>query len=369
MNNLLGKHPERALYLEKAEELRACLLEWLTERKSVHHYSVSQRDLLNGGRPTGNDATFISQEVPELVPGDTVAVSITMKNSGTSTWTREGQFKLGSQAPADNNFWGPERLELAAGESVVPGEEATFTFEVIVPDAEGIFHFQWQMVQEGEEWFGAKSDLKQLLSGNPGSYLDDCDQLSQWNSSSGLKLNQTEHTQGTACIEFSAAGTDEFKKVFSPPFNCRGTVADTELRFWYYVSDVTQFDSGNQVEIGSSGRPDRDEFSWQLSGLTDGWNLYHFKDKRGQQNGLSRLTCHRLVPHLPPQKRNHNHQAGCRTADRPEHWPLVYLARGRRERGWQFPVGGKYIHFGTPSARWNDLRSLAHSIGQSGHRR
>jgi arylsulfatase A-like enzyme len=285
MNNLLGNHPDRTLYLEKAEELRACLLEWLAEKKSVHHYSVSQRDLLNGGRPTGNDATFISQEVPELVPGDTVAVSITMKNSGTSTWTREGQFKLGSQAPADNTFWGPERLELAAGESVLPGEEATFTFEVFVPDTEGIFHFQWQMVQEGEEWFGAKSDLKQLLSGNPGSYMDDCDQLSQWNSSSGLKLNQTEHTQGTACIEFSAASTDEFKKVFSPPFNCRGTVADTELRFWYYVSDVTQFESSNQVEIGSSGRPDRDEFSWQLSGLTDGWNYLTLKTSEASKMG------------------------------------------------------------------------------------
>ncbi|GEM_PF-278509 len=285
MNNLLGKHPNRALYLEKAEELRSCLLEWLAEKKSVHHYSVSQRDLLNGGRPTGNDAEFISQEVPGLIPGDTVAVSITMKNSGTSIWTRDGQFKLGSQAPADNSIWGPERLYLDEGEVVEPGEEITFTFEVFVPEAEGIFHFQWQMVQEGEEWFGAKSDLKQLVSGNPGSYLDDCDKLSQWNSSSGLKLNTTDHTQGTACIEFTGGGTDEFKKVFSPPFNCRGTVADTELRFWYFVSDITQFDSGNQVEIGSAGRPDQDEFSWKLSGLSEGWNYITLKTSEANKMG------------------------------------------------------------------------------------
>ena len=95
MNNLLGTHPDRALYLEKAEELRSCLLEWLAEKNSVHHYSVSQRDLLNGGRPTGNNAEFISQEVPGLIPGDTVAVNITMKNSGTSIWTRKRTIQTG----------------------------------------------------------------------------------------------------------------------------------------------------------------------------------------------------------------------------------------------------------------------------------
>ena len=166
-----------------------------------------------------------------------------------------------------------------------PGEEKTFTFEVVVPEAEGIFHFQWQMVQEGEEWFGAKSDLKQLVSGNPGSYMDDCDKLSQWNSSSGLKLNTTDHTQGTACIEFTGGGNDEFKKVFSPPYNCRGTVADTELSFWYYVSDIAQFDSGNQVEIGSAGRPDQDEFSWKLSGLSEGWNFITLKTSEANKMG------------------------------------------------------------------------------------
>ena len=66
MNNLLGSNPDRAQYLDKAEELRACLLEWLAEKNSVHYYSVSQRDLLEGGKATGNNAAFVSQEVPEL---------------------------------------------------------------------------------------------------------------------------------------------------------------------------------------------------------------------------------------------------------------------------------------------------------------
>jgi len=121
MNNLLGSNPDRTLYEDKAEELRACLLEWLAERNSVHYYSVSKRDLMEGGTPTGNNSSFVSQDVPELSAGDTVSVSITMKNTGSSAWTHTGQFKLGSQGPVDNDTWGLTRVELGADDSIVNG--------------------------------------------------------------------------------------------------------------------------------------------------------------------------------------------------------------------------------------------------------
>ena len=63
MNNLLGSNADRYAHIEKAEELRECLLEWLAEKNSIHHYRVSKRDLLNGGKPTGNDAEFVSQKI------------------------------------------------------------------------------------------------------------------------------------------------------------------------------------------------------------------------------------------------------------------------------------------------------------------
>ncbi len=273
MNNLLGSNPNRASYMDKAEALRACLLEWLAAKNSVHYYSVSQRDLMYGGKPTGNNAAFVSQELPELIAGDTVTVSITMKNTGVTAWTNRGQFRLGSQGPADNEIWGFKRVDLTEGDSILPGAEKTFTFEITVPEADGIFIFQWQMVQDGEEWFGAKTEIKQVISGNPGAYLDACDEISNWNSSAGLSLNTVDQQQGTGCLEFSAASTDEFKKVFAKPYNSRGSVESTELKFWYYVSDVSQFESSNQVEIGSAGRADQDEYNWNLAGLSNGWNL------------------------------------------------------------------------------------------------
>lgn len=285
MNNLLGSNPDRTQYLNKAEELRDCLLEWLGERNSIHYYSVSQRDLLEGGRPTGNDADFVSQSVPDLTAGETVEVSITMKNTGETAWMPRGQFRLGSQGPADNQVWGADRVFLDEGDSIVPGAEKTFTFEVTVPETDGIFNFQWQMVQDGEEWFGAKSELKQVIAGNPGNYLDNCDATTDWKSSAGMALNTTDQQQGDGCVEFSGAGNDEFKKVFSTPYNSRGTVENAELRFWYYVSDVSQFESTNQVEIGSAGKPDQDEFNWNLSGLTDGWNFITLKTSEANKMG------------------------------------------------------------------------------------
>lgn len=45
MNNLLGKNPNRHQYIEKAEELRHCLLEWLERHHSKHVEGVRKRKL------------------------------------------------------------------------------------------------------------------------------------------------------------------------------------------------------------------------------------------------------------------------------------------------------------------------------------
>ncbi len=47
----------------------------------------------------------------------------TLKNNGTSAWTKTGQFKLGSRGPADNETWGLKRVELSEGDSIAPGQE------------------------------------------------------------------------------------------------------------------------------------------------------------------------------------------------------------------------------------------------------
>ncbi|MCU0857451.1 MAG: NBR1-Ig-like domain-containing protein [Pontiellaceae bacterium] len=104
-----------------------------------------------------NNAQFISQDVPDsLEPGETAAVSITMKNTGTNVWSAASGHQLGSQTPPNNTLWtGTNRITLS--ESVSPGDSHTFVFDITAPDTPGNYNFQWKMVDDAEPdsgWFG-----------------------------------------------------------------------------------------------------------------------------------------------------------------------------------------------------------------------
>jgi hypothetical protein len=43
--------------------------------------------------------------------------------------------------------------------------------------------------------------------------------------------------------------------------------------------------TNNQLEIGSAGRPDQNEYNWNLSGLSNGWNLVQLKITDAASNG------------------------------------------------------------------------------------
>lgn len=112
-----------------------------------------------GGVPTygvGNGAEFISHVPPpaSMTPGQTAEVSVTMKNVGDNSWPANDSWRLGVQ-PDYNPSWGINRAYPAS--AVSPGQEVTYTFTVTAPTTIGDYPFQWQMVQEGVEWFGQKS--------------------------------------------------------------------------------------------------------------------------------------------------------------------------------------------------------------------
>ena len=102
------------------------------------------------------DAQFLAQSVPDsLVVGQGHDVTLTFRNIGNVTWRPEAQFRLGSQSPQDNTTWGLSRVPLLG--PVAPLEEAVFTFAVTAPTDPGVAYFQWQILQEGVEWFGQLS--------------------------------------------------------------------------------------------------------------------------------------------------------------------------------------------------------------------
>lgn len=107
-----------------------------------------------------NNAEYVTQSVPlTMYAGESYNVSVTMRNTGNTTWPAGSVFKLGSQNPQDNMYWGLNRVPLT--QPVAPGGQVTFNFTVSAPGT-GKWNFQWRMVQEGVEWFGAQTEIRQV---------------------------------------------------------------------------------------------------------------------------------------------------------------------------------------------------------------
>jgi hypothetical protein len=103
---------------------------------------------------TTDQAEFVQASVGKtMAPGGRRTVTVTMKNTGTTAWTKAAGHRLGSQNPHDNFTWGTNRVDLAG--DVPPQGTATFTFEIVAPKDAGAYNFQWRMVHEGVTWFGA----------------------------------------------------------------------------------------------------------------------------------------------------------------------------------------------------------------------
>jgi RHS repeat-associated protein len=102
-----------------------------------------------------DNAAFVSQSVPStMVPGQTYPVSVTMQNTGSTTWAA-GTVGLGSQSPPGNTVWGPSKVSLAS--PVAPSAQVTFNFNVTAPTSPGTYDFRWRMVEGTDGWFGAQS--------------------------------------------------------------------------------------------------------------------------------------------------------------------------------------------------------------------
>ena len=106
-----------------------------------------------------NNAEFVSQSVPESVnPGENFDITVTFKNTGTTTWTSSNHYRLGTQNPQDNTIW-MSTNRVALPNDVTPGAEVTFHISLTAPVQEGIYVLQWRMVQDGVEWFGQQSEV------------------------------------------------------------------------------------------------------------------------------------------------------------------------------------------------------------------
>jgi hypothetical protein len=134
------------------------------------------------------NAQFVSQSVPaSMTAGQSYPVSVTMRNTGNSTWTNTtgpgtpNAYSLGSQNPQDNVNWGLAGYSnrVAVAGSVVQGATTTFAFNVVAPTTPGTYNFQWQMVDDYVAWFGAKTPNVQVSVSAPAASFRDAQFVSQ----------------------------------------------------------------------------------------------------------------------------------------------------------------------------------------------
>ena len=125
----------------------------------TNYYNAGYQPDKSSPPPTHINALFIP----------TVTVTITMLNSGDTTWYPPGYpagdipCHLGSQNPPNNMTWNFNRVDL--NRPVSPGDEYTFTLtidpQLLTPRAGNnprVYNFTWQICQDGGiGWFGAQA--------------------------------------------------------------------------------------------------------------------------------------------------------------------------------------------------------------------
>jgi len=110
--------------------------------------------------PPTDGAAFVSQNVPSaMTVGQTYSVSVTMSNTGNTTWT-SGNYYLGSQNPQGNTTWGLNRVNLST--TVAPSAQTTFSINITAPSTPGTYNFQWQVGKDGLGNFGAMSQNRSI---------------------------------------------------------------------------------------------------------------------------------------------------------------------------------------------------------------
>jgi hypothetical protein len=166
-------------------------------------------------------STFVGQNIPAtMTAGQTYAVSVTMRNDGSDTWSAATNYNLGSQNVQDNTVWGLGRV--ATPGTVGPGQDVIFPFNVTAPSTPGMYNFQWRMVRDGVTWFGAQTTNVAIAVVAP------TQQLAPTCSSVGPSTSTTTVTSGT--FRVYAYGVTNTTSMVFPTW---GDVGGQDDLYWY----------------------------------------------------------------------------------------------------------------------------------------
>jgi len=129
-----------------------------------------------------DDAAFVAQSVADgshFLPQTPFVQRWTLRNSGTTTWTRAGNYLL--TYDGEERYSAPEQILLPEGASVAPGQTWEFEVPMTSPAAPGTYRGYFRMDRYGVHRFGTRVYLDLVVDEVPDADGDghradvDCD--------------------------------------------------------------------------------------------------------------------------------------------------------------------------------------------------
>lgn len=114
----------------------------------------------DSARPAeGDDAEVVRSIFPErLTCGGAGSGTVIVRNTGGTTWTRAGGYRLGA-VDGDPLHAGEAGITLVDGESVPPTATHTFVIPLVGPGP-GTYTSDWRMARGAAGWFGATTSSR-----------------------------------------------------------------------------------------------------------------------------------------------------------------------------------------------------------------
>ncbi len=109
----------------------------------------------SSGPTDHDDADFVSESVPDgthFRPGEEFDKRWTLRNTGNTTWTRDGDYLLTHDG--DERFGAEEQTRLPGDARVGPGETWDFVVRMRAPREPGTYRGYWRMDRYGTHRFG-----------------------------------------------------------------------------------------------------------------------------------------------------------------------------------------------------------------------
>lgn len=105
-----------------------------------------------------DNATVVSTSIPPvMLHGEYTRITVTVRNTGSTTWRAADGYVLQAESPTGTIRWGRPgyvALKTCTGDPcfvqiVPPGTTVTFTYYALAPNVSGVYDMQWRMAKNG----------------------------------------------------------------------------------------------------------------------------------------------------------------------------------------------------------------------------